>query len=799
MDSPASPATTFQLTKYEYVDKKIARWVKANLDKIKFRVMDDYYYDPIEKIKGYLDKVLSSPDGKVRVNYKYGKNIKFGRLYAQGYSAQQQLREFRHTLFNQTYYDLDMVNCQPVILQQYCEKNICIPTPYLEEYVKNRDQIISQIMEETKETKEAVKTTFISLIFGGKLPFKFRNSEFLFKFADEQQNIANEVIKNRKDIFNYVKRKKGADGYNINGSVVSILLQDIESKILLLANDYFTKNVFNADCLMFDGVMVRKTKPVTDDHLKGLQKYIYQGCKYNTQWIIKPMNEGYQFTEEELDQMEDDDKIFVENDRDGALYVKEHIEKNRLIVKADMNRYYIKQFGGIYFEDATPNFKHAQPAMGKIICSLNIERVITGLNGEKKTVPYSTESKGVKNIIYILLALMEPEFDFADKMWNSSIGKLCFKNGVLNVATREFKSWIEDNETLSPIFIDYDYNPSKTQEDINWIFENVLNPIISDKDQQKHFLQWLARGIGGNFTDKTWAAGLGNRNCGKGVLTSLLKSTLGSYCESFNPEELVCSKTSGDIAKRNGWLIPLIYSRINISNELKTLDDSGRQFKLDGDAIKSISSGGDIKKGRLLYQNERSFKLQGRMLLMMNEMIPVTHQDTLQTLVTYTFKSEFVNEITEEQQEINNLPDGTYKYLESNPIIKLLIESNRDYHNAFIHILLDNYLDKEPKLPNSMKENNDDFVDSDDQITKIINQHFIFTKNPIDRVDIATVNGVFNEYKNIGKSKFIFALKRLGVESKPINGKRYYVCLKMKNQQPDIQNLINSLDDQQLL
>ena len=54
------------------------------------------------------------------------------------------------------------------------------------------------------------------------------------------------------------------------------------------------------------------------------------------------------------------------------------------------------------------------------------------------------------------------------------------------------------------------------------------------------------------------------------------------------------------------------FRRINISNELKTEDETGKKLKLDGNILKSIASGGDTQTARLNYRDAINFKIQGR-------------------------------------------------------------------------------------------------------------------------------------------------------------------------------------------
>src|SRR5690606_876771 len=91
------------------------------------------------QLKMYYNKVHNE---KVRVNYHFSKNlINKGRLYAQGsLSLQNFKREIRYVLAHQYYYDIDMENCHPRLILQYCEKHK-IDHTNLKVYVNERESI----------------------------------------------------------------------------------------------------------------------------------------------------------------------------------------------------------------------------------------------------------------------------------------------------------------------------------------------------------------------------------------------------------------------------------------------------------------------------------------------------------------------------------------------------------------------------------------------------------------------------------------------------------------------------------
>ena len=108
-----------EFIKYEFVNKKKAKWLIENIEKIEKRPSTDPH--KLEACLFYCERVLNSKNGLVKVVYKKSNGSQDGRWFVCGknnYGLQSIAREFRHTLCKDEYYDLDVKNCQPTILHQ---------------------------------------------------------------------------------------------------------------------------------------------------------------------------------------------------------------------------------------------------------------------------------------------------------------------------------------------------------------------------------------------------------------------------------------------------------------------------------------------------------------------------------------------------------------------------------------------------------------------------------------------------------------------------------------------------------
>lgn len=780
------------IQKSEYINPKKAQWVLDNIDKINYRLITDYKYDPLEQVKNLCNKAIKTSDGNIITSYTQGKGSDFGRFYVNvgkrqvGY--QTLLREFRHTLAYGDYDDVDIVNCQPTILAQYCKKNNIVHDE-LKDYVKNRDEIMISLSNKYDMTRTELKSTFIQIIMGGHIHNKLINNKRLNRFYNEIQIIQKSISELNSKMYDYAKNRKNKT-YNINGTVTAYLLQDIENKLVQSCDKFLTKNGYNCDVLIFDGVMVRinPDKPLTEKILDALSDYVKNETEYRVKFLIKTMDEGFKIKKKHLENIKlpYDDVVIINNDKEGSDHILKVINDTQKLIKSN-HRYFWKIQGNIYKEDLSNNHKDTINKLVAMIGDSNICKKHLRPDGTFDLIPYSKNATGAKAILTFVLSTLEDDETFIDRLWNSTIGKICFNNGYYTFKNKVFTKWDEsDHSVITTIFIkkDYDSTSNLTKEK-KIIYDKILDPIISDPIQQKHFLRWISQAIAGMYNVKTWAVGLGNRNCGKGVLTYLLMQSFEKYVREFNSEEMICTRIgNGDMAKKLGWLIPFEFSRLNISNELKT-DDGKIKTKLDGNIIKSISSGGDTKTARQNFKDEIQFKIQGKMLLMMNEMIPVDPIDALETITTFKFTSQFKPELSEEDIEVNNVKDSNYKYYIADQDIKEKIVNNQAYQMAFIHLILEHYQPDTINLPDEMKELNNDYHDKDNTTQKALENEFLITRKPDDKMSVSEVDDIIKNSCGISKSAYKLCFEKMGIIVKvgrdsSNKSTRYYIGLKKK-------------------
>lgn len=753
-----------QLT--EFVRKCDAKYLLDNINEYPCRESTDENYNPKNVCISYLKDVLKSKNGCVkRVYYN---NDGCGRMYLKkGQSGFQTLmREYRAFLAFRNYYDVDVKNAHPCILLSVCrQKNI--EHTFLKEYVERREELYKSILESDKKiTKNALKTVFVAIINGAetggyeKIKMSKDDKKFIKNFVDEMKHIRSTIL-DEEDNKKFVAQAALNKDFNIDGSAIALYLHNQENIIIQFAKKFLTKKGYEIGSLIFDGLMVRNSVPLTQSVLKELNAYVLRSTNIKVEFIIKEWEVPHIPNDSELIYKEE---CVVEHDEEASILILNEIKGE--VIKCGRS-YYLRKFPNtnIYTEDNTPSHKETNMRLFSIISKMSIKLLTT--SGIKE---YSKTTSGCKKLVDMVLPNVQDDPFFAKKLFDSNIGKLCFMNGYYDISTKTFKNY--DDKVYTIKYVERDYNPEYDKKYMDILMSKIIDPILGE--EKGRMLRYLSRSLFGTM-DKKWAVGLGARNTGKSQLTILLELTFNGYIKIFNAENLMCMKVGGgDIAKKLSWLVPFQYSRLYLSNEMKTDDDNHKKLTLDCNSIKSISSGGDTKEARQNYENEKNFRLQGNLILFMNELAKLSSEDATETLHQFNFNTIFTDEIGEKEQKINNAGMGC-KYMQKDDNVKLLLE-NSEIQNCFIHLILDNY--GEAQKPS--ESNNFDVPENEN--TEKIHDYFEFTLDRKDRLSNREISLVLKEteFSNISSSKLKLIFNKNGSNAIKSNGVRGYEGIKIQ-------------------
>ena len=244
-------------------------------------------------MKKYLKK---ANNGSIKGIYKQSTTGK-GRYGATGPLSLQCIeRRIHHTICREFYDDVDVKNAHPVFLDQYCTKKE-IPHPRLTYYVEHRDDLFQEMMTSQGMTKDEVKTLIFKSMKGGLVSEEDLQAYpiAISQFWVEMKDIRARMIEGESDMVGRARRKKKRNNqsdWNLDRSVMNLVLCDIENQVLMTMLDYLTQSGNSAEVLCYDGLQVRKneSRPITVDVLTECSVYIDEKVGWKCELIVKPMD-----------------------------------------------------------------------------------------------------------------------------------------------------------------------------------------------------------------------------------------------------------------------------------------------------------------------------------------------------------------------------------------------------------------------------------------------------------------------------------------------------------------------------
>ena len=144
-----------------------------------------------------LKNIRKKIDRNDQLLVTYNKRMDMGRLYAdKSISLQNLEKKAKQTLIGDTHTDIDVENCHPTCLEQYCGKHN-ISCPVLSEYNKNREGFLKQICDECKCSRGIAKDMMLQQMYLGNISdfcitwgISTDVPEFVDKFGEELATIA---------------------------------------------------------------------------------------------------------------------------------------------------------------------------------------------------------------------------------------------------------------------------------------------------------------------------------------------------------------------------------------------------------------------------------------------------------------------------------------------------------------------------------------------------------------------------------------------------------------------------------
>jgi P4 family phage/plasmid primase-like protien len=363
-------------------------------------------------------------------------------------------------------------------------------------------------------------------------------------------------------------------------------------------------------------------------------------------------------------------------------------------------------------------------------------------------------------------------FDSAliDKL-DSNPNLIGFNNGVYDLKTKCFRAGTPmDYLSMS---VGYDYNPDVDIEIRNDLMR-FLQSTQKTSDMSEYLIKTLAYMLDGyKFMEYMWFFTGSGRNS-KGVLCSLLESTLGAY--AYTPNASIFTNTikgggpNSEIAKLKG-------KRCVIASEPD--DTEGSCFKVS--RLKNWR-GNDTLQARGLYKEAIEFKPHFGMIIQMNDMPALDKVDAAfaRTLKVVHFPFVFTENPARENERLMD------------PTLKSKFQDNVAYHQQFMLILIDYYhkyiyVDGERKMladPVDVKAATANYIEDNNVVGVWLKEFYNITNDAKDRVKAMELYQDFvddTKNKMISQKQFSKALQFNGIVPRRLPAGMVYVGICRKD------------------
>jgi len=246
-----------------------------------------------------------SKDGKIGITYNVREIGRLKPVYSNGEKAYCQMRHWCNTKYEickDLYYDVDIVNCQPVLLQQLMKQHN-MSTKYIRIYNKKREEILQIIMDTNKCDRHGAKSLVYKIMFSSDKQLKkllkkynnFPNNPHLFNYITQIKRNRRKLLKiypQMEAFYRAERKRKANDGallkpFNAEGGPFAYLAQHCERIALISMYEYFTSKGFKVGALIHDGLHLEKD-PKVHRLLKWCEKFVLKNTGFKVSIKIKP-------------------------------------------------------------------------------------------------------------------------------------------------------------------------------------------------------------------------------------------------------------------------------------------------------------------------------------------------------------------------------------------------------------------------------------------------------------------------------------------------------------------------------
>lgn len=685
--------------KTEVFDLDFAQWIVENKD-ISKQERDAVRRLVAKRVKGNHHDTT----------YKLGKDIKhddLGRFIAMRNTGLQCLsRECRAALAQKYYWDVDIRNAQPTLLQQYAEKRGW-KCEKLTHYNQNRDDYIAELMDVLQIDRDEAKDNVNRVMFGGGSAglTSFFVTELQPEISMLMRNIFNE---NQTKYPVIAKRAFPAS------SMMALVLQTEERRCLMTMDMSLAHQGRSLDVLIHDGGLVQKKEGevrMPEEVLRRVERDIKDDTGYIVSLAVKPL------------------VTTLERSAEGA---HELLPSEVLVDDAYAARVFASLMDGKVvldgvvwlFDDTTGIWTADETVMNRKMVEFG-EKMVFRQQGPMgvKVFNYSGDVAHQDRMRRALPAVLPDRTDFFKDRMETSVDKLLFADGIYDFKTSTFTAGF-DPQVVFFGAVPRPFPKNRDPEAIELVRTKFFrdpfkNPAVGDA-----LLHFLARGTAGHYEAKKAVICYGPENSTKGSLTKHLVTTLGSgLMGSFQGDSLLMRTGDVEATKSLSWVKKFCDKRLAISSEISVSADKPRP--INGNLLKSLSGGGDPIVLRTNHKDEEEVVNKSMTFVFVNDLPPISPVDgsVRDRLVTIPYSYSFVDE-----------PKFAYQKPRDHTISATLKTDH--YRDATIWLLLDamKAWNREPyPLPDECRVLKDDIAPLAN-VEELLSEEYELTGSPDDSV-----------------------------------------------------------------
>lgn len=606
--------------KTEVFDIDFAQWIVENKDISKTE------RDAVRRLLGKRVK-----GNHHDTTYRLGKDIKhedLGRFIAMRATGLQCLsRECRGALAQKYYWDVDIRNAQPTLLQQYAEKRGW-KCEKLTHYNQNRDDYIAEMMEELQIDRDEAKDKVNRVMFGGGSAGL--TSFFVAELQPEISMLMRNIFNENKDAYPTIAKRSFPAS-----SIMSLILQSEERKCLMAMDMSLAHQERSLDVLIHDGGLVRKKEGevrMPDDILRRVERDIKDETGYIVSLAVKPLVTS-----------------FVRS-ADGT---HELLPSEVLVDDAYAARVFVSLMDGKIvldsvvwlFDDTTGIWTADETVLNRKMVEFG-EKMVFRQQGPMgiKVFNYSGDVAHQDRMRRCLPAVLPDRTDFFKDRMETSVDKLLFADGIYDFLTTTFTPGFDPAVVFFGA-VPRPFPKGRNQEDIEFVRTKFFrdpfkNPAVGDA-----LLHFLARGVAGHYEAKKAVICYGPENSTKGTLVKHLATTLGSgLMGSFQGDSLLMRTGDVEATKSLSWVKKFCDKRIATSSEISI--DPVKPRPINGNLLKSLSGGGDPIILRTNHKDEEEVFNKSMTFVFVNDLPPIAPVDgsVRDRLVTIPYSYGFVDE-----------------------------------------------------------------------------------------------------------------------------------------------------------